>query len=383
MLPSVIYLGHRLDAEGIHPTAEKVRAIQEAPAPTNVTELRAFLGLVNYYSKFLPNISATLAPLYKLTQKNQKWKWGKVENEAMNKVRKLLTADTVLVHFNERLPVLLECDASPTGVGAVLSHRFPDGTERPVAYASRGLLPAEKNYSQIDREGLAIVFGVKKFHQFLYGRTFELITDHKPLTTLFASDRQIPQMASARIQRLSLTLAAYQYEIKYKKGILNSNADALSRLPLPCGNKEVIQPFELVHTLNVLEESSVTSSRIRSLQQRDPVLSQVYKWVMQGWSRDQENNPDFKPYYSRREELAAMDGILTWGTRVVIPTAARPDVLKLLHDIHLGISRMKALARSYIWWPRLDTDIESEVQLCVQCQSNRNIPAEAPLHPWE
>lgn len=383
MLPSIVYLGHRLDAEGIHPTEEKVRALQEAPVPTNVAELRAFLGLINYYAKFVPNLSSTLSPLYKLTQKNQKWRWGEVEQETIEKVKNALSTDTVLVHFDDSLPVLLECDASPTGVGAVLSHRFPDGTERPVAYASRGLLPAEKNYSQIDREGLAVVFGVKKFHQFLYGRTFTLVTDHKPLTTLFASDRQIPQMASARIQRWALTLAAYQYEIQYKKGVLHSNADALSRLPLPCKTEEVPQPAELVHALSVLEECALTSNHIRSLQQRDPILSRVYQWVMQGWSMEQCRNPPFKPYYARKEELSAMDGILTWGARVVIPTAARPDVLKLLHDTHLGISRMKALARSYVWWPCIDSDIDSEVQSCVQCQSNRNVPAEAPLHPWE
>ena len=383
MLPSIVYLGHRLDAEGIHPTEEKVQALQKAPAPTNVAELRAFLGLINYYAKFLPNISSTLSPLYKLTQKNQRWKWGRVEQETMEKVKNALSTDSVLVHFDDSLPVLLECDASPTGIGAVLSHRFPDGTERPVAYASRGLLPAEKNFSQIDREGLAVVFGVKKFHQFLYGRTFTLVTDHKPLTTLLASDRQVPQMASARIQRWALTLAAYRYEIQYKKGVLNSNADALSRLPLPCKNEGLIQPADVVHALSVLEESTLTSNHIRSLQQRDPILSHVYHWVMQGWPMEQRDNPLFKTYYARKDELSAMDGILTWGARVVIPTAARPYVLKLLHDTHLGISRMKALARSYVWWPRIDSDIESEVQSCVQCQLNRNIPAEAPLHPWE
>jgi len=124
-------------------------------------------------------------------------------------VKNALSADSVLADYDDCLPLLLECDASPFGLGAVLSYRFHNGSERPIAYASRRLLPAEKNYSQIDREGLELVFGVKKFHQYLYGRSFELITDHEPLSKLFAPDRRISPTASARILRWALTLAAY------------------------------------------------------------------------------------------------------------------------------------------------------------------------------
>ena len=114
-------------------------------------------------------------------------------------MKNVLSADSVLAHYDNSLPLLLECDASPFGLGAVLSHRFHDRTEKPIACASRRLLPAEKNYSQIDRECLGLVFGVKKFHQYLYGRSFELITDHEPLTKLFVPDRRISPTASARI----------------------------------------------------------------------------------------------------------------------------------------------------------------------------------------
>ena len=381
MSPCITYLGHKIDKEGIHSTDEKIQAIKRVQRPSNVTELRAFLGLVNYYSRFLPHLSSTLSPLYKLTQKEQPWKWGEAEEEAMKKVQHALSNDTVLVHYTESLPLLLECDASPLGVAAVLSHRFPDGTERPVAYASRCLAPAEKNYAQIDREGLALVFGVKKFHQYLYGRSFELVTDHEPLTRLFSAQKQIPVLASARIQRWGLMLSAYQYTIRHKKGSNNGNADALSRLPLPLTSDGVIQPTEMVLLMQLLDDSPVTSKDIRLSTQRDPILPQIYQWTMNGWPNEPEDK--FKFYFKRREKLSVTDGILTWGNRVIVPQRNRAKVLQILHDTHIGISRMKSLARSYVWWPEIDSDIEREVRSCGSCQSNLNAPPQAPLHPWE
>ena len=161
LLPQVEYLGHQISQKGLHPTKEKVRAIVEAPAPKNITQLKSFLGMLNYYSKFLPNLSTLLAPLYKLLHKNMSWQWGKAQQEAFCKAKELLVSSPVLVHFDPAKPLGLSCDASPYGIGAVLSHKLADGTEHPVVYASRSLSPAELNYAQLDKEGLAIIFGVK------------------------------------------------------------------------------------------------------------------------------------------------------------------------------------------------------------------------------
>ena len=178
MQKEVTYMGVKLSAEGISPTQEKIEAIVNAPVPQNTTQLRAFLGMVNYHSKFIPSLSTILQPLNQLLQKDRSWKWYPSCQEAFQSAKNSLSSSQVLVHFDRKLPVILETDASQYGVGAVISHRFPNGDERPIAYASRSLNQAEKNYSQIHKEALAIIFGITKFYMYLYGRHFTLYTDH-------------------------------------------------------------------------------------------------------------------------------------------------------------------------------------------------------------
>ena len=179
MTPSVEYLGHRIDRDGLHPTDEKVRAIRDAPNPRDVTELRSFLGLINYYGKFLPQLSTVLAPLYRLLRKDERWSWKAEQIKAFKKAKSLLQEAPVLVHYDNTKELILACDASPYGVGAVISHRMDDGSERPIGYASSSLSPAEKKYSQLEKEALAIIFGVKKFHQYLYGLRFTIINHNQ------------------------------------------------------------------------------------------------------------------------------------------------------------------------------------------------------------
>lgn len=151
---------------------------------------------------------------------------------AFDKSKKLLQSANLLVHFQPDLELILASDASDYGVGAVLSHWMADEAERPIGYVSRSLNKAERGYSTIEKEALAIIFGVKKFNQFLYGQKFTTQTDHKPLEELFNEKKEVPQQVSPRVQQWALTLAAYKYKIAYKAGTTNANADAVSRLPL-------------------------------------------------------------------------------------------------------------------------------------------------------
>ena len=129
LVPSVSYLGYKIDGEGLHPLPEKVKAIQEAPTPRNSVELKSYLGLLTYYGKFLPNLSTHLAPLYQLLRRNTKWKWSGAQEKAFQKSKTLLVLSNLLIPFNPDLPLVLACDASQYGLGAVLAHRLPDGHE--------------------------------------------------------------------------------------------------------------------------------------------------------------------------------------------------------------------------------------------------------------
>ena len=156
------------------------------------------------------------------------WVWDKEYKEAFEFAKRMISGDNLLVHYNPRLPLILGVDASPYGPGAVLSHELPDGSERPVAFASRTLSAAERNYAHIEKEGLAIIFGIKKFHLYLYGRKFTLITDHQPLTRIFGPKNGIPSLAAARMQRWATILSGYDYDIVYRSSKENANADFLS-----------------------------------------------------------------------------------------------------------------------------------------------------------
>ena len=207
---------------------EKVKAVVKAPKPKNVTELKSYLGLLNYYSCFISNLSTTLQPLNKLLCKGNKWTWSAKCEEVFEQGKQALVTSPALAHFDPTKPITLACDASPYGVGAVISHVETNGQERLVAFASRSLTKTERGYAQIEREALAIIFGVRKFHQYLYGRMFTLQTDQKPLMTILGPKTGIPILAAARMQRWTLILSAYQYKIEYRQSSKNANADAMS-----------------------------------------------------------------------------------------------------------------------------------------------------------
>ena len=197
----VAYLGHQIDAEGRRATKEKLQAILQAPSPKNVQELCSFLGLLNYYGKFIPNLATLIHPLNALLHHDCRWKWTAECETAFTLAKEKLVSSKILVHYDPKLPIKVAADASAYGVGVELSN-VVDGNERPIAFASRTLTVSERNYAQVEKEALAFIFAVKKFHSYVYGREFTLVTDHKPLTSILGPKKGIPPLAAAQTAAL-------------------------------------------------------------------------------------------------------------------------------------------------------------------------------------
>lgn len=384
------YLGHVISAEGLRPQESNLRALREAPEPSNKDELRAYLGLITYYHNFIPNLSARLSSFYELLKKDATWLWTSNCTKLFQESKTWVLNSSLLVHYDALKPMVLTCDASPRGVGAVLSH-LVNGQERPIAFASKSLSPSEKNYSQLHREALALIFGVKKFHKYLYGRKFILQTDHQPLATIFGSKRGVPCVAAARLQRWALILSSYDVEVRYRKAADVSHADGLSRLPLPD-----IEPVEEEHnyishveaTVKVINQSTnwvsenptLSAVDVAKLTDKDPVLSKVRDFILHGWRND--TSPELAIFSRKRDELSVDHNCVVWGSRVVIPQKLQNAVLEVLHEQHPGIVRMKLLARSFVWWQGMEKAIENLVSECHVCQVTRNAAVRVPLQQW-
>lgn len=232
-------------------------------------------------------------------------------------------------------------------------------------------------WSVIEKEALAIIFGIRKFQQFLYGRRFSLLTYHQPLTLLFGSKKAIPAVAASHIQRWAIQLSAYQYDIKYRKSKQNANADALSRLPCQ-GTNVGLHLDEESEDVNRLQVARVpiSAKQLREDIARDPVLSRAFHFTLCGWPDKSEVPDNLRSYFAQRNEFTMEDGCLLRGTRVVIPAKHQETVLAELHLNHPRIVRMKALARLRVWWPALDSDIE---QLVGDCETSQITHNKAPV----
>ncbi|CAF1240779.1 unnamed protein product [Adineta ricciae] len=381
----VTYLGYIISSNGKQPDSTRVEAIQKLPVPTDVKQVEAFIGKVNYYGKFIPNFSTLCNPLNRLRQNNVKWNWDASCQKAFDALKKQLSETTMLVHFDQQLPLILATDASSYGIGAVLMHRYPDGTEKPIAHASKTLNSAERNYSQIEKEALSIVYGIKKFHQYLAAKFFELVTDHRPLLAIFNPAKGISGTTANRLQRWSLALMGYNYVIKYKPTLQHGNADGLSRLPAGEDKSFVDEESIQVNRIQaqIVEEGLIDSNRIQMAIDTDDHLQVIKKYIMNKWpnSMSQKSDPDLFPYFSVRKALSVAHGCILKDVQVVIPKSLRFRVLQMLHRGHLGVVKMKQLARAHCWWPKMELDIENMTKSCKICAMIAAKPKE-DFKPW-
>ena len=383
----VKYLGNIVSEKGFTPDPEKIRAIMEMPPPESKQDLRRLLGMVNYLSQYIPNMSEITAPLRSLLKKDIQLSWHNEHQESLEKIQKILTSSPVLNFYDINKPILLQVDASQGGLGACL---LQDG--HPVIYASRSLTVAEQHYAQIEKELLAIVFACERFNQFIYGKQITVQSDHKPLEAIIAKPLS---QAPPRIQRLLIRLQKYQPTVKYIPGKFLFIADTLSRAYLPAKGEqqELTEDIEvMIH--NMVTEIPASPEKIEELKKqtaKDEILQEVKKLMIQGWPNYKNEVPlNVATYWNIRHELNEAEGLIFKANQLVIPTAMRPDMLNLIHESHLGIEKCKSRARAALFWPGMSNDIYEKVSKCATCakfkMSNQKEPMiahEVPERPWQ
>ena len=383
----VTYIGHKLSANGIRPDQEKVRAIKEMPPPIDKKGVERLLGTVNYLAKFIPNMSTITAPIRDLLRKENEFCWTQAQETAFLKVKETLSETPVLAFYDVNKPVLVTCDASKSGLGALLMQN-----NKPIAYASRALTDAETRYAQIEKELLAVVFALERFNQYIYGKQVEVESDHKPLEIIVKK----PLMsAPPRLQRMLLRLQRYDYKLRYKPGKEMILADTLSRAYIH--NTEQQEDFDkelssYIHS--ILANIPATDTRLEEIRvatAQDEKMQSLKSAILDGWPEKQSQVPEpIRIYWNFRDELSISEEIILKGVRIVIPTSLRPEMLNRIHTGHMGIERSKQRARDVMFWPGMGEDIAKKISSCTTCLEYRNsnpkepmIPGPIPTRPWE
>jgi transposase InsO family protein len=416
------YLGHKLNSLGMMPDPKKVEAIATLEPPQSIKEVETFVGKVVYYGRFIDHMSTIAKPLFDLKKKNAVWKFADEEMIAFERLRDALVTAPVLRHPDFEKEFLLQTDASGYGLGAVLAQEFEDG-EHPIAYASRTLQDAETRYAVIEREGLALQWGINHFQAYLLGAPFKVFTDHKPLLSLMLKDQ-----CNKRLQNYALKLQHFQFTILYRRGSENVSADFLSRINRYPVNEIVSKRVKSTQAdqndegewiekktpVKVTKKKQLRVKRVgtpgimllehdyvpinpdiavqrwnllRHFQRIDPLYGACIRYLNQGDLPD--DNPEFaaKVTTSCLNMLIDDDQILRYvhrdKTLICVPDELQELALQSSHDVvqsgHLGIAKTYRRVLSQYWWPKVATDTAYYVKNCPRCLAHKP----PPRHPKE
>lgn len=371
-LPEIEFLGHHLSGAGIKPQHDKVVAVRAFRKPNTAEEVRSFLGLVNFVSKFIPHVATITEPLRKLTRQHNGFEWGEAQQQAFEQLKIHLTKASTLGYFDVGDRTQIYADASPVGLGAVLI-QFKNSEPRVISYASRSLTATERRYAQTEKEALALVWAVERFHFYIFGKEFELVTDHKPLEVIFGP-RAKP---CARIERWVLRIQSYKYKVIYKPGKSNI-ADPLSRLVEWQDNQNKDSDVYVKWIISHAEPKAIKIEQIESESAEDKVIQSVKTALDENSWGD-----EIGAYKTIETELCFSNNILLRGNRIVLPESLRARALELGHEGHPGMTIMKKRLRAKVWWPKMDGQIEKFVKQCKGCTLVGAPNAPEPLRPTE
>ena len=327
-----------------------------------------FLGMVTYLSPFVHGLSTMTAPLQEL-KKDAKFTCNASYEATFQWVKQAIISDATLRYFDPLLPVTIKVDASQVGLGAVLLQN-----NKPIAFASKALTDAECRYANIEREMLAVVFGVERFHTYIYGWSFMIESDHKPLES--SSRKNLADMP-AQLQHMMLCLQGYDFTIHYHPGKDMVIPDTLSQFsPQPGPNP----PLDIA-----IHHTCIMPNCKEAFQQafvNDPEMQALTNLIVTGWPKDIKEVPHpLCLYWQHRETLTIKDSLLLQGEALIIPPTKRERVLHQLHQFHQGIMKSQLLTHGSFFWPSINKAIEEVVCHCETCTQFQSQHAAVPLTP--
>ena len=342
---SLDFLGHHISANGIAPLPSKVQAIQDFPPPSTLRKLREFLGLINFYRRFVPRCASILQPLTDLLSNKRSSKsfhLSDVALAAFNAIKTALAKAVLLVHPSPDAPYCLMVDASNIAVGGVLQQNI-NGVWHPVSFFSKRLQPAEVKYSTFSRELLAIYFSIRHFRHYLEGRNFYILTDHKPLTHALASS---PDRYSPRETRQLDYISQFTSDIRHIQGQYNPVADALSRVDI-----------NALHTSPVID-----FTRLADAQKNDQDLRTL----------ETSSSLRLKAIPLSCSAGTILCDVSTASPRPYVPPDFRRVIFDSLHSLsHPGIRASQQLITERFVWPNINKDVRDWARTCQRCQESK------------
>lgn len=374
----VKYLGQIFSKDGVKPDPSYIEAVLKLEPPNSKKDLLKVIGMLNYLTKYIPDLSELLGPLRNLIKNNTEWKWTKDHDNAFNKIKTLITKIPNLQIFDSKLPIEIQSDASQFGIGGCL---MQEG--KPVAFCSRSLTDTETRYPQIDKELLSICFCLNKFHNFIYGRKIKIKTDHRPLVSICHKDFY---KVSGRLQRLRLKLLEYDFDIEYLPGKFMYIADLLSRSFIKTKIEDDQETSIKVHSVEIdLPISEDRLKEIRDATLKDSTLAKVKIFCEFGWPEKNKQilDSELATYFKSQKEIYERNNVLYFNDRIIIPKALRKLIMNKLHVAHLGVEKTKARARKIIFWPGMVKDIEKFIANCKVCLKFCRNPTREPLIPHD
>lgn len=372
----IIYLGHRISKDGVAPDPAKVEAITKMPKPRDITELRSFLGLCNYYRNFIHNFADKMSPLYNITKSNMHFQWLDQHDNVFKQIKEELTREPILRHPDFNFPFIIQTDASNVGIGAVLVQWIND-EYRVIQYISRILQAPERKWSTREKEALAILWACEQFRPYIIGSHFTVETDHQSLKWLLEAK------APARLVRWALRLSEFDFEIRYRRGSQNANADALSRLPQETSSKPTEVDAQLEEYLYqqeiILTEllPNITKQEWREKQETDLILHEIIQILEQDLQRNRRDLEIGKRYEIKDTLLFKKDPKRD-RRALVVPQELRENVLRTYHEHetggHVGRDRLYQLLSKRYYWMGMHNDVSDYVAGCLKCQTRKPAP---------